>query len=339
MVNKRHHDYFDAMREGEVANLEKKTEICGKVEAIEIEKLSSYKDWQDKSDEIVALQEDWKKIGFAPRKDNVSIYERFRAACDRFFNAKNEFYKTSKDKLQANLAKKIEFCEKAEALKDSEDWKSTSDKLIQLQKDWKSVGSVPKKHSDAIWKRFIAACDYFFEQKNKQFKSQKSEQDENLKKKKELIEKIKSLVIGDDHNASFKELKALIAEWNEVGHVPFRDKDKIYKEYKTAIDEQFDKLNVDQATRRMDVFKSNLEDMAEKGQQKLIGERKRLLRMYDSLNNEIATAENNIGFFSGSSKNAEGLIKDMERKIEKLKEEKLLVLEKIKMLEDTVKQD
>ena len=340
VVNKRHHDYFDTMREGEVVNLQKKTAICEKVEAMDVDKLSSYKEWQEKSDEIVALQEDWKKIGFAPRKDNVTIYERFRAACDRFFNAKNEFFKSAKDKLQANLTKKIELCEKAEALKESQDWKSTSDKLIQLQKDWKTIGPVPKKHSDTIWKRFIAACDFFFEQKNKQFKSQKVEQDENLKKKKELIEKIKSLAIGDDHNEAFKELKSLIAEWNEVGHVPFKEKDKVYKEYKAAIDNQFDKLNIDQTSRRMDVFKANLEDMAEKGQHKLLGERKKLLRLYDSLNNEIATAENNIGFFSGSSKNAEGLIKEMERKIEKLKEEKNLVLEKIKMLEDTAeKQD
>lgn len=337
VVNKRHHDYFDALREERLNNLAKKTALCEKVEAVDITSLSSYKDWQDQTDAIVEIQGEWKKIGFAPSKNNEAIYERFRAACDKFFNAKNDFYKDSKEKLAANLEKKIAFCEKAEALKDSEDWKGTTDKLVQLQKEWKTIGAVPKKHSDAVWKRFVAACDYFFERKNEQQKALKNDQEENLKKKKALIGQIKAIEIGEDHNEAYKTLKGLIAEWNEVGHVPFRDKDKIYKEYKAAIDEKFDKLNLDQAARRMDVFKSNLEEMAEKGQQKLLGERKRLVRLYDSLSSDIATAENNIGFFSANSKGAVGLIKEMERKIEKLKEERNLVLEKIKMLEDTVK--
>ncbi|MCQ2217229.1 MAG: DUF349 domain-containing protein [Paludibacteraceae bacterium] len=336
VVNKRHHDYFDAMREEEVNNLAKKTALCEKVEAVDIDAISTYKEWQEKSDAIVEIQAEWKKIGFAPKKNNVAIYERFRSACDRFFNAKNEFYKNSKDKLTANLEKKIAFCEKAEALKDSDDWKGTTDKLVQLQKEWKSIGAVPKKHSDAVWKRFVAACDYFFDRKSKQQKAMKNDQDENLKKKKALIAQIKEIQIGEDHNAAYKMLKSLIAEWNEVGHVPFKDKDKVYKEYKAAIDEKFDKLNLDQAARRMDVFKSNLEEMAEKGQQKLLGERKRLVKVYESLGSDITTAENNIGFFA-NSKNASGLIKEMERKIEKLKEERNLVLEKIKMLEESVK--
>lgn len=336
VVNKRHHDYFDAKREGEVENLAKKTALCEKVEAVDIDSLATYKDWQEQSDAIVAVQAEWKTIGFAPKKNNVAIYERFRSACDKFFNAKNEFYKNSKDKLAANLEKKIAFCEKAEALKESDDWKGTTDKLVQLQKEWKTIGAVPKKHSDAVWKRFVAACDYFFERKNQQQKSQRNDQEENLKRKKSLIEQIKSIQIGEDRDEAYKTLKAMIAEWNEVGHVPFKEKDKVYKEYKEAIDEQFDKLNLDQAARRMDAFKSNLEDMAEKGQQKLIGERKRLTRLYDSLGADIMTAENNIGFFS-NSKNASGLIKEMERRIEKLKEERKLVLEKIKMLEETVK--
>ncbi|MCQ2194223.1 MAG: DUF349 domain-containing protein [Paludibacteraceae bacterium] len=336
VVNKRHHDHFDALREEELNNLAKKTVLCEKVEAVDIEALSTYKEWQDQSDAIVEIQGEWKKIGFAPKKNNVAIYERFRSACDRFFDAKNEFYKSSKDKLAANLEKKIAFCEKAEALKESDDWKGVTDKLVQLQKEWKTIGAVPKKHSDAVWKRFVAACDYFFERRNKQQKAMKNDQEDNMKKKKDLIAQIKALQIGDDHNAAYKALKGLIAEWNEVGHVPFKDKDKVYKEYKAAIDEKFDKLNLDQAAKRMDVFKSNLEEMAEKGQQKLLSERKRLVKLYDTLSADITTAENNIGFFS-NSKNATSLIKEMERKIEKLKEEKKLVLEKIKMLEDTVK--
>jgi len=338
VINKKHHDHFDKLREGEAENLVLKTAICEKVEEIDITNLSSYKEWQDRTDEIVALQEEWKKIGFAPKKDNVAIYERFRTACDNFFQKKNEYYKAAKDVLVDNLAKKITLCEKAETLKDSQNWKETADKMIQLQKDWKTIGSVPKKQSDAVWKRFITACDYFFEQKEKNFKSQKDEQESNLKRKKELIGQINALTsAGQEQSEAFKTLKALIVEWNEVGHVPFKEKDKLYKEYKTAIDAQFDRLNMDQASRRMDFFKANLEDMAEKGQQKLLGERKRLMRVYDSLNNDIATYENNIGFFSGSSKNAAGMIKDMERKIAKLKEERELVIEKIKMLEDSTK--
>ena len=337
VINKRHHDHFDKLREGEAENLVLKTAICEKVEAIDATNLSAYKEWQDKTDEIVALQEEWKKIGFAPKKDNVAIYERFRTACDNFFQKKNEYYKAAKDVLVENLTKKITLCEKAEALKGSQNWKETADKMIQLQKDWKTIGSVPKKQSDAVWKRFIAACDYFFEQKGKNFKSQKDEQDSNLKRKKELIEQINALTTTElDQNEAFKTLKTLIVEWNEVGHVPFKEKDKLYKEYKTAIDAQFDRLNMDQASRRMDFFRANLEEMAEKGQQKLLGERKRLMRVYDTLNNDIATYENNIGFFS-NSKNAAGMIKDMERKIAKLKEERELVVEKIKMLEETTK--
>lgn len=338
VVNKKHHDFFDELRESENENLVKKTAICEKIESVDIEKISSYKDWQDNTETILALQEDWRKIGFAPRKDNVAIYERFRSACDRFFNAKNEFYKETKERMSENLAKKIKFCEKAEALKDSEDWKSTSDKLIQLQKDWKTIGAVPKKYSDSVWKRFVAACDYFFDRKNEQMKNQKSDQEVNMEKKLQIIEKIKALQIGEDHEASFNALKALIAEWNEVGFVPFKEKDKVYKAYKQAIDEQFDKLNLDQASRRLDVFKTNLEDMSGKGQQKLLSERKRLLRQYDALSSEITTSENNIGFF-GNSKGADALRMEIERKIEKLKQEKNLILEKIKLLEEAVNKE
>lgn len=336
IINKKHHDYFDKLREGEAENLVQKTALCEKVEAVTTDGLVTYKEWQEKTDEVITLQEEWKKIGFAPKKDNVAIYERFRTACDNFFQKKNAFYKAAKEVLVDNLTKKIQLCEKAEALKEDQNWKETADKLIQLQKDWKTIGPVPKKQSDVVWKRFISACDYFFDQKEKNFKSQKGEQESNLKRKKELIDQINALEVGDQ-NESFKTLKALIVEWNEVGHVPFKDKDKIYKEYKTAIDAQFDRLNMDQASRRMDFFRANLEDMAEKGPQKLLSERKRLMRVYEALNNDISTSENNIGFFSGSSKNAAGMIKDMERKIAKLKEERDLVIEKIKMLEDSTK--
>ncbi len=336
VVNKRHHDHFDQLRSAEQENLEKKKALCEKLESIDLTAFNTYKEWQEKSDEIIAVQEEWKTIGFAPKKDNVAIYERFRTACDNFFKAKNLFFKSAKEQLVANLNKKIALCEKAEALKDSKDWKQTSDVLVQLQKDWKTIGPVPKKQSDVVWNRFVSACDYFFQQKNMEAKSQKSEQEENLKQKKNLIEQIKNLEIGEDSNKSYADLKALIAQWNEVGHVPFKDKDKLYKAYKAAIDEKFDKLNLDHAARRMDAFKSNLQEMTEKGQQKLFFvERKKLLRQYETIDREIATYENNIGFFSSSSKNS-SLIKELENKIQKLKKERELLKEQIKMMEDSV---
>lgn len=333
VVNKKHHDYFEKLRANELENLAKKTALCEKLESIDLTAFNGHKEWQDKSEEIIAIQEEWKTIGFAPKKDNVAIYERFRTACDNFFKAKNAFFKNTKEQYVTNLNKKIALCEKAESLKDSTDWKKSSEIFVQLQKEWKEIGAVPRKQSDAIWSRFVKACDYFFEQKNLQAKSARTEQEDNLKKKEELIVKINALEITKDTNKAYSELKSLIAEWNEIGHVPFKEKDKVYKAYKTAIDAKFDQLNVDQANRRMDAYKSNLQDIAEKGQQKLQSEKKRLMRQYDAICGEIATSENNIGFFKSSP----GMLKELQLKIEKLKKEKSLLVEKIKMLEETAK--
>ena len=334
VINKRHHDYFDQLRNSELENLEKKKALCEKLESIDLTSFNTYKEWQTKAEEIMAIQEEWKSIGFAPKKDNVTIYERFRTACDNFFKAKNSYYKNAKEQAVVNLNKKIALCEKAESLKDSTDWKQTTDILVQLQKEWKTIGAVPKKQSDVVWNRFVSACDYFFEQKNLQTKSLKDEQEENLKKKKELIEKINSLEIGEDTNKSYADLKALIAEWNEVGHVPYKDKDKLYKAYKTAIDAQFDKLNLDQASRRMNVFMSNLQELKGKGQEKAFySEHRKLLRQYETLNHEISTYENNIAFFSSSSKGVSGMVKELELKINKMKKERQLLMDQIKLME------
>lgn len=339
VINKRHHDFFDKLRSNELENLQKKSALCEKIEAIDFSAIHSFKEWQEQSANILAIQEEWKKIGFAPKKDNVAIYERFRATCDKFFKTKNEYFRSVKDQLSENLAKKIELCEKAEANMDSTDWKATSDLFVKLQQDWKKIGAVPKKQSEVVWKRFLAACDHFFAKKGEQFKSQRQEQDENLKQKKALVEKIKSLVIGEDHEASFNELKSLIAEWNAVGHVPFKDKDKVYNAYKAAIDEKFEKLNVDKSNRRMDVFKASVQDMAQKGEQKLSAERKKLVRQYEALCADITNYENNIGFFSASSKSAESLIKDMANKIQKLKKERDMIVEKVKLLDNAAKKE
>lgn len=287
---------------------------------------------------VIALQDKWKTIGFAPKKSNVKIFERFRAACDAYFNQKAEYYKSVKDEMEKNLSAKKVLCEKAEALKDSVDWKETTDKMITLQKEWKTIGAVSRKHSDAIWKRFISACDFFFEQKNKNVVSQKSVEQTNLAAKKAVIEKIKTLDEALKHDEALSILKGCMAEWNTIGFVPFKEKDKIYKEYHEAADKQFDRLKVDQNDRKMQSFRNNLNDMSggERGKGKLYGEREKLMRMYERMKSELQTYENNIGFLSISSKGGGGLLKEMERKIEKLKEEMELAIKKIDAIDENL---
>lgn len=337
IINKRHQEHFEGLKAKEQENLEAKTAICEQIENIDFQALKSFKDWEDKNKEVIALQDKWKTIGFAPKKSNVKIFERFRAACDVYFNRKSEFYKNIKDEMEKNLELKKALCEKAEALKDSTDWKSTTEKMIALQKEWKTIGSVARKHSDAVWKRFISACDYFFEQKNKNASSQKSVEQTNLAAKKALIEKINTLDEAD-HDEALAVLKGYMAEWNTIGHVPFKEKDKVYKEYHEAVDKQFDRLKVDQNDRKMQTFRSNLSDMSngERGKGKLYGEREKLMRMYERMKNELQTYENNIGFLSISSKGGGGLLKEMERKIDKLKNEMALIIKKIDAIDENL---
>ena len=330
-INKRHQEHFEKLKAKEQENLEAKTAICEEIEAIDFSQLKSFKDWENKNKEVIALQEKWKTIGFAPKKHNVKIFERFRAACDAYFNKKSEFYKSLKEGMEKNLELKKALCEKAEALKDSTDWKETTEQLIALQKEWKKVGSVARKHSDSIWKRFITACDYFFEQKNKNVVSQKSVEQQNLAAKKEIIEKIKALDESLPHNEAVATLKEYMAAWNQIGFVPFKDKDKVYKAYHEAVDQQFDRLKVDMNERKMQSFRNNVNSLAEGSDNKgrLYSERERLMRTYERMKNELQTYENNIGFLSVSSKGGGGLVKEMERKIEKLKEEMKLIIQKI----------
>ena len=337
IINKRHQEHFEGLKAKEQENLEAKTAICEQIENVDFQALKSFKDWEEKNKEVIALQDKWKTIGFAPKKSNVKIFERFRAACDVYFNRKSEFYKNIKDEMEKNLELKKALCEKAEALKDSTDWKSTTEKMIALQKEWKTIGSVARKHSDAVWKRFISACDYFFEQKNKNASSQKSVEQTNLAAKKALIEKINTLDEAD-HDEALAVLKGYMAEWNTIGHVPFKEKDKVYKEYHEAVDKQFDRLKVDQNDRKMQTFRSNLSDMSngERGKGKLYGEREKLMRMYERMKNELQTYENNIGFLSISSKGGGGLLKEMERKIDKLKNEMALIIKKIDAIDENL---
>lgn len=337
-VNKRHQDHFEKLKAKEQENLDAKTVICEEIEKIDTTTLKSFKEWEEMNKTVIALQDKWKTIGFAPKKSNVKIFERFRAACDAYFNQKAEYYKSVKDEMEKNLSAKKVLCEKAEALKDSVDWKETTDKMITLQKEWKTIGAVSRKHSDAIWKRFISACDFFFEQKNKNVVSQKSVEQTNLAAKKAVIEKIKTLDEALKHDEALSILKGCMAEWNTIGFVPFKEKDKIYKEYHEAADKQFDRLKVDQSDRKMQSFRNNLNDMSggERGKGKLYGEREKLMRMYERMKSELQTYENNIGFLSISSKGGGGLLKEMERKIEKLKEEMELAIKKIDAIDENL---
>ena len=337
-INKRHQEHFEKLKAKEQENLEAKTAICEEIEAIDFSQLKSFKDWENKNKEVIALQEKWKTIGFAPKKHNVKIFERFRAACDAYFNKKSEFYKSLKEGMEKNLELKKALCEKAEALKDSTDWKETTEQLIALQKEWKKVGSVARKHSDSIWKRFITACDYFFEQKNKNVVSQKSVEQQNLAAKKEIIEKIKALDENLPHNEAVATLKEYMAAWNQIGFVPFKDKDKVYKAYHEAVDQQFDRLKVDMNERKMQSFRNNVNSLAEGSDNKgrLYSERERLMRTYERMKNELQTYENNIGVWRVSSKGGGGLVKEMERKIEKLKEEMKLIIQKIDTIDENL---
>jgi DNA-binding HxlR family transcriptional regulator len=335
-IHKKHQSYFDSIRKLEEENLVTKTELCEKIEAFDYSKLNNYRQWDEATKTILAWQEEWRSIGFAPRKVNQKVFDRYRKACDAFFAAKGEFYKETKNVLVVNSDKKKALCEQAEALKDSTDWKEAGEKFILLQKEWKTIGPVAKKYSDELWKRFIAACDYFFEQKNKSTSGQRNAESENLAKKKELIVKITAFEKSENNNESVTALRALMAEWNTIGHVPFKEKDKVYKEYRDAVDKQFETLNVDATNRRMDNFRSNLKDMSGKGENKLYREREKLMRAYEHLKSEILTYENNIGFFSSSSKKGGGLIKEMERKIESLKEESKLIEQKINLIDENI---
>ena len=336
IINKKHQTYFDSIRKLEDENYVAKTALCEKIEAFEFSHLNNYKAWDEATKTVLGWQEEWRTIGFAPRKVNQKIFDRYRKVCDTFFTAKADFYKETKNILIQNADKKKALCENAEALKNSTEWKETGDKLIQLQKEWKTIGPVAKRISDELWKRFISACDYFFEQKNKNTSGQRNVEVENLTKKKELIAKIAAFEKTDNPTESLSALRTIMAEWTGIGHVPFKEKDKIYKEYREAVDKQFETLNVDASNRRIESFRSNLKDMSVKGESKLYREREKLVRAYEHLKSEIATYENNIGFFSSHSKNGGGLIKEMERKIEVLKDESKLIEQKINMIDENI---
>lgn len=334
VVNKRHQQHFEELKEKEQHNLDQKTVICEIVEGMEYDTFTTFADWEEKTQEILALQAKWKTIGYAPQKMNVKIFERFRAACDEFFRRKAAFFKSVKETMAANLEKKKALCEKAEALKDSTNWKETADILTKLQKEWKTIGPVAKKHSDAVWKRFIGACDYFFEQKNKATSSQRTAEVENQAKKEEVIKRMAALeASGTSDEATAEQVRALMKEWNSIGFVPFKEKDRLYKEFHGLVDKLFDRLHMSATEKRL----SSVRTGGNK-ESNLYRDRERLVRTYEGLKNDIQTYENNLGFLNSSSKKGSTLVADITRKIERLKKDMELVLNKIKAIDESLKE-
>ncbi len=336
-VNRRHQQHFEALKEVEQHNLDQKTVICEIIEAIDYKELTNFASWESKTQEVIALQNKWKTFGFAPQKMNVKIFERFRKACDEFFRKKGEFFKSLKEGMNENLEKKRALCEKAEALKDSTDWKATADELTKLQKEWKTIGPVAKKYSDAVWKRFISACDYFFEQKNKATSSQRSVEQENLEQKKNIIEKLNAIDDQMDTEGATQLVRDLMKEWNGVGHVPFKEKDRIYKQYHSQIDKLFERFNISASNKKLSNFKSTISSIQEGSPQALYREREKLVRAFDNMKNELQTYENNLGFLTTSSKKGNSLLTEINRKVEKLKADIELVKEKIKVVDENIK--
>lgn len=332
VINKRHQQHFEELRAKEEENLTRKTALCEKVEAIAKEENKNATDWENHTKQIIDIQTEWKTIGFAPQKMNVKIFDRFRAACDDFFGRKAEFFKTLKEKFAENTKKKKEMVEQAKALMDSTDWKATSDKLIKLQKEWKTTGMVPKKVGDQLWAEFVAACNKFFEARNAATAGTRNEEQQNLDRKKEIIAKLKELLDSTADNVQ-ATLQQLIDEYGKIGHVPFKEKDKLFKEYHKVVDALYKQLNISASKQRLDNFKSSIKSMAKQGEDMLDNERGQLMRRYEQLKSEITTYENNLGFLNASSKKGNSLIDEMNRKVNKLKDDLELIRQKIKAID------
>ncbi len=333
VVNKRHQQHFEELRAKEEDNLARKTELCEKVEEIAKTEAKGAGEWEKLTKAIIDIQAEWKTIGFAPQKMNVKIFERFRAACDNFFSRKAEYFKDIRQKFAENAEKKKALVEQAKALQDSTDWKATTDKIIALQKEWKTIGIVPKKLGDDLWNDFKDACNKFFEARNAINADSRNAERENLEQKRSIIEQLNAL--AEDTGEEIKEkVQKLIEQYQSIGHVPFKEKDKLYKEYHDIVDRLYKNLNISASRRRLDNFKNNLKQMADKGANVLDNERARLMRKYETIRSEVQTYENNLGFLNASSKKGNSLIDEMNRKVEKLRNEMNLVKEKIRAIDN-----
>lgn len=334
-INKRYQDYFVERKTREQENETAKTALCEKVEALDFSSLSTYAAWDAMTRDFISAQEEWRKLGYASRKVNNVLFARFRAACDKFFAAKAEFFKQMKDVMARNLEKKIALCERAEALKESTDWKAASDELTAMQKEWKTIGTVAKKYSDQVWHRFLDACDYFFERKKKNTSGTRRNERANLEQKADIIAKLKEIAAGDltaDREGIIKKVKDLQAEWQSVGHVPFAEKDNIYNEYRAVCDDIYGRLNVGRRGSRMEAFENSISEIGS-DQQKLYRERERLLRVYEQRKGELQTYENNMGFLSAKTKNADSMLREMQRRMQRLRDDLAELEAKIKSID------
>ena len=338
IINKKHQAYFDAIKAREEENLTKKTALCEQLEAFDTENLKNFADWDGITQKIKELQAEWKTIGFAPQKMNTAIFERFRQGCDAFFEKKNAFFKDLKEELNTNLAKKKELVEKAEALMESTDWRSTGDILINLQKQWKEIGTVPRKYSEDLWKRFTSACDHFFEARQAATADVRNEEKANKEEKLGIIDQLKQLAETEGENV-IQQVKELQQKWSEVGHVPFRDKEKLYKEYRELCDKIYDAYGVSQAKRRLNNFRKNLAEKVENAGSSLGNERQKMQRAYERMLAEIKTYENNIGFLNAGSKKGNSLVDAMNKKVEKLRSELDLLAQKIKAVDEQMREE
>lgn len=331
-VNKRYQTFFEERKARERENEEKKTAICERVEALDFDNVKSYAAWDQLTKEILAAQEDWKKLGFASKKVNNSLFARFRETCDTFFAQKAEYFKTMRDTHAANLEKKTSLCERAEELKESTDWKKTADKLVELQKEWKTIGPVEKKHSDAVWQRFQTACDYFFDRRKKATSGARKAEQSNLRQKQEIINELKAISDETSRDEAIKTVKELMAKWQQIGHVPFKDKDKVYDAYRAAVNDLYNRFDMKESKAAMANFADTINEISG-DENKLYRERERLVRVFEQKRNELKTYENNLGFFSVKSKSGNSLLKDMERKMQRIKDDIATLEEKIKMID------
>ena len=331
IINKRHQQHFEELRAREEENLQKKTELCEKIEAINTQEMKGSADWDNATKEIIAIQAEWKNIGFAPQKMNVKIFERFRASCDSFFARKTEYFRDLKQGYKENAEKKRALIARANELKDNTDWKNTANLFLELQKEWKTIGPVPKKQGDQLWEEFLAACNSFFEARKAATSGQRNEEHANLSQKKALIAQLQALIENPAENLQ-EEVQKIVEQYGKIGHVPYKEKDKLYEAYHAALDKLYKELNVNVAKRRLDNFKSRIKNVADQGGT-LDSERARLMRQYETVKQEVKTYENNLGFLNASSKKGNSLIDEMNRKMQKLKDELALLKEKIKAID------
>lgn len=332
VVNKKYQTFFEARKARERENEDKKTAICERIEALDFASLKSHAAWEQMTKEILAAQDDWKKLGFASKKVNNALFARFRKTCDEFFAKKAEYFKAIRDSHSSNLEKKTALCERAEALKDSTDWRKTGDEFVAMQKEWKTIGPVDKKYSDAVWKRFLEACDYFFEQRKKATSGTRKSEHANLKAKHEIIESLKAIDENLKREDAVKKVRELMAQWQQVGHVPFKEKDKVYEAYRAVVNELYDKLDMKENRAQMANFANSIEEIGN-DENRLYRERERLTRAYEQKRNELKTYENNLGFFNVKSKGGNSLLHDTERKMQRIKDELASLQEKIKIID------